>query len=105
MRLILLPALLLLATPALAQFPPPGVYACTDAGGASVGTISLLVAGDYQWQTPDGKSTSGQVASAGTSVEALTGPLADLHWKGEFSTDQGNTVFVFNSDGGKVTCK
>jgi hypothetical protein len=64
-----------------------------------------LVAGDYQWQTPDGKSVTGQVASASTSVEALTGPLADRHWKGAFETDAGKTTFVFQTDGGQVTCK
>jgi len=37
------------ATPALAQFPPPGVYACTDATGAAVGELNLFTAGDYTW--------------------------------------------------------
>src|SRR5690242_12399878 len=95
---------LLFASPALAQFPPPGIYACTDAGAKTLGTISLLVAGDYQWQTPDGKSAAGQVSSASTSVEALSGPLADQHWKGSFSTTAGKTTFVFATDGGQVIC-
>ena len=98
-------ALIALAAPALAQFPPPGIYACTAENGDKLGSLSLLVAGDYQWQTPDGKSVTGQVASASTSVEALTGPLADQHWKGGFETDAGKTMFVFQTDAGKVTCK
>lgn len=97
--------LITLTAPALAQFPPPGVYVCTAETGDKLGSLSLLVAGDYQWQTPDGKSVNGQVASASTSVEALTGPLADQHWKGEFETDAGKTTFVFQSDAGKVTCR
>jgi hypothetical protein len=104
MRILFALPLLLLASPALAQFPPPGIYVCTDAGGAAIGTISLLVAGDYQWQTPDGTSATGQVASAANTVEALTGPLADQHWKGDFSTDMGKTIFVFATDAGKVVC-
>ena len=80
--------------PALAQFPPPGIYTCFAADGSKLGALSLLVAGDYQWRAPDGNSVNGQVASASTSVEALSGPLADKHWKGEFATD-----------GGQVTCK
>ncbi len=39
-----------MTSPALAQFPPPGIYACADEAGVALGTISLLVAGDYQWQ-------------------------------------------------------
>jgi hypothetical protein len=102
-----LPALIVvaLATPALAQFPPPGIYACTDETGAKLGTLSLLVAGDYQFDRPDGTSATGQIASASTSVEALTGPLAEQHWRGDFSTDAGVTVFVLMTDGGKVTCR
>ena len=105
MRLILAVSLALAASPAFAQFPPPGIYACSDANGAKLGTISLLVAGDYQWQTPDGKSVTGQVASASNSVEALSGPLADQHWKGDFGTEAGKTTFVFTTDAGKVICK
>ena len=91
--------------PALAQFPPPGIYTCFAADGSKLGALSLLVAGDYQWRAPDGSSVTGQVASASTSVEALSGPLADQHWKGEFATDAGKTTFVFGTDGGQVTCK
>jgi hypothetical protein len=96
---------IILASPALAQFPPPGIYSCAGETGDKLGTISLLVAGDYQWQTPDGKSVTGQVASASSNVEALTGPLADQHWKGAFETVAGKTTFVFSTDGGKVVCK
>ena len=96
--------LLLLATPALAQFPPPGIYACVNANGGQVGSLSLLVAGDYQFDDAGGKSFTGQIASASTSVEALTGPLADQHWKGSFTTAAGKTTFVFDSDSGKITC-
>ena len=104
MRYALALPLLLIATPALAQFPPPGIYACTSADGAKLGTLSLLVAGDYQFDDASGKSATGQVASASTSVEALTGPLGDQHWKGGFTSEAGKTVFVFDTESGKVTC-
>ena len=96
--------LLLIATPALAQFPPPGIYACVNVNGGQVGSLSLLVAGDYQFDDASGKSSTGQIASASTSVEALTGPLADQRWKGGFTTTAGKTTFVFDTDAGKVTC-
>lgn len=105
MRTALACCLMLAATPALAQFPPPGIYACADAGGTTLGSLSLLVAGDYQWQAADGTSAAGQVASASTSVTALSGPLADQHWSGGFSTEAGKTTFVFKTDAGQVTCK
>jgi hypothetical protein len=104
MRTILAVFLALAASPALAQFPPPGIYACADETGAKLGTLSLLVAGDYQWDTPDGTQATGQVASAATSIEALTGPLAEQHWRGDFSTEAGKTTFVFGTDVGKVVC-
>jgi hypothetical protein len=105
MRLPFVIAILLIATPALAQFPPPGVYTCANADGGTIGTLSLLVAGDYQFDDAAGKSSTGQVASAASSVEALTGPLGDQHWRGYFSTDMGKTVFAFSTDSGKVTCR
>lgn len=105
MRVSLALLFALIATPALAQFPPPGIYDCASEQGDRLGVLSLLVAGDYQWDTPDGKSATGQVASASVSVEALSGPLADQHWKGEFATEMGGAVFVFATDGGKVTCR
>ena len=105
MRIILAAILALLTTPALAQFPPPGIYGCTNVNGGQVGTLSLLVAGDYQFDDASGKSSTGQVASAGTSIEALTGSLADQHWKGFFVTDAGKTNFLFDTDTGKVACQ
>jgi hypothetical protein len=105
MRTALACCLIFAVTPALAQFPPPGIYACTDADGTALGSLSLLVAGDYQWQTPDGASATGQVASASTSVTALSGPLAGQHWSGDFSTESGTTTFVFKTDAGPVACK
>src|SRR5579862_4708868 len=105
MRFLIAAGLALIVTPAFAQFPPPGIYACADASGAKLGTLSLLVAGDYQWDTPDGKSASGQVTSAATSLKAQSGPLADQHWAGAFATTAGKTTFVFKTDAGPITCK
>ena len=103
MRFAVALAAMLIATPAVAQFPPPGIYQCSDSGGALVGTLNLFVAGDYAWTGVDGE---GQVASAGTDVEALTGPLADIHLKGAFRTDEvGETQFVFESDLGRFGCE
>ena len=98
-------ALAFLTAPALAQFPPPGVYTCFAADGSKLGSLSLLVAGDYEWLNKSGTSVTGQVASAGTAVEALSGQLGDQHWNGSFSTDAGKTTFVFTTDGGQVTCE
>jgi hypothetical protein len=106
MRLLLALSLMLLATPALAQFPPPGVYACMSAG-ASFGELTLLVAGDYSFKAADGTSAGGQVASAGTDVDALSGPLKQLNLTGTFETDDtGATTFRFtNPDGLQITCR
>lgn len=104
MRMLLVLSIALTATPALAQFPPRGIYSCANESGDELGVLSLLVAGDYQWDMPDGSSATGQVASASSSVEALTGPLADQHWKGSFATEQGETTYVFETDSGRVTC-
>ena len=105
MRLIPIAALILMATtPVLAQFPPPGIYSCSSEAGEKLGVLSLLVAGDYRWDA-NGTSVTGQVASAGSSVEALTGPLAGQHWRGTFSAELGETVFVFETDDGKVMCR
>lgn len=104
MRRLFALALLLAPSPALAQFPPPGIYQCTDEAGAELGVLSLLVAGDYQWDA-DGTSTKGQVASAGNSVEALTGPLGDKHWRGSYAEEMGVTTFAFDTDDGKVVCR
>ena len=98
--------LALLATPALAQFPPPGVYACVAETGDNLGELSLFVAGDYSFKNVDGNSGAGQIASAGTDVNPLSGPLKDLGLTGTFSTDAtGKTVFKLESaDGLEVTC-
>ena len=91
-------------SPAMAQFPPPGVYTCSPIEGPVLGTLSLLVAGDYSWQPVSGTSGQGQVASSGTDVEALTGPLADAHWHGSFATQAGATRFTFATDQGVTVC-
>ena len=104
MRYALAALFALLASPALAQFPPPGIYTCVDASGAKLGVLSLLAAGDYHWDTPDGKSATGEVSSASTSVTALSGPLADQHWSGQFA-QAGKTSFAFKTDGGAVSCQ
>lgn len=96
--------LLLLTTPAFAQFPPPGIYACTDGTGRELGTLSLLVAGDYQWDTPDGQSAMGQMTSAANRVEAISGVLGEQHWAGRFVTERGETTFAFETDGGPIAC-
>ena len=96
---------LLVTTPAFAQFPPPGIYQCVDGTGASVGTLTLLVAGDYDFKSETLPSGTGQVASSGTSVNSISGPLADLHLTGSFSSDQrGEAVFVFDTDKGRWQC-
>ena len=106
MRPLLALPLILLATPALAQFPPPGSYACTSAG-ASFGELTLFVAGDYSFKAADGTTGTGQVASAGTDVDALSGPLKSLDLKGVFGTDDtGATTFKFTGDNGlEVICR
>jgi hypothetical protein len=105
MRLLLALTFALIAAPALAQFPPPGIYSCADASGSKLGTLSLLTAGDYQWDTPDGKSATGQIASASTRVTAQTGPLADQRWTGDFTTNAGVTTFAFKTDAGPASCR
>ena len=106
MRVPLLLAFVLFATTALAQFPPPGVYACFHADGAAFGELTLLVAGDYAFTAADGSAGSGQVASAGTDVNPLSGPLHALGLTGAFGTDEaGRTLFRFTGrDGLVVTC-
>jgi len=103
MRVFTALLLVFVATPALAQFPPPGIYSCSEESGSALGVMSLLVAGDYQWEA-GGMSSTGQMASAGDGVEALTGPLGDQHWRGRFFTELGETTFVFDTDSGKVIC-
>lgn len=96
----------LLATPALAQFPPPGVYACVASDGAPLGELTLFVAGDYSFKDAAGNSASGQVASAGTDINPLSGPLKDMGVAGGFVTDGGVTVLSFAAtDGPQFSCK
>lgn len=99
-------ALLALTTaPAFAQFPPPGVYQCADMNGAAFGTLTLLVAGDYDFSSSTTVGGSGQVASSGNSVNALTGPLADMDLNGSFTTDdRGEASFMFSTTLGSVLC-
>lgn len=98
---------LLTATPALAQFPPPGVYGCVDGEGTAAGELTLLVAGDYSFTDAQGETGSGQVASAGTDVDPLSGPLAERQLFGTFDTGpDGATVFVFTGpDDLTLTCR
>ena len=105
--LTLAAALAFLATPALAQFPPLGVYKCVSETGANLGELTLFVAGDYSFKNVDGNSGSGQVASAGTDVNPLSGPLKDMQLEGVFGTDDtGQTTFRFTgADGLEVTCE
>ena len=95
---------MLIVTPALAQFPPLGVYDCEDTAGTKLGTLSLLVAGDYQWDA-GGQTFMGQIASSGTNVEALSGPLGEAKWTGSFLTQMDRTSFVFETTSGQVTCE
>jgi len=98
-------ATMALTAPALAQFPPPGIYQCVDMEGAAFGTLTLLVAGDYQFDAAEGIGGRGQVASSGNSVDALSGPLADIDLKGSFTTDErGEASFMLTTTLGSVLC-
>jgi hypothetical protein len=105
-KLVLAAVLALVTSPALAQFPPPGIYLCIDANGMPFGTMNLLVAGDYNWIAEDGTEGKGQVSSAGNNVEALSGPLKDINAKGSFATDEasGETKFALTSSRGDLKC-
>jgi hypothetical protein len=102
---IITAAFALTTAPAFAQFPPPGVYQCVDMNGAAFGTLTLLVAGDYDFTSSATIGGSGQVASSGNSVNALTGPLAHIGLKGSFTTDErGEASFLFSTTRGSVLC-
>ncbi|WP_375449719.1 hypothetical protein [uncultured Devosia sp.] len=91
--------------PALAQFPPPGVYQCVDMNGTAFGVLSLQVAGDYQFDSSVTLGGSGQVASSGNSVNAVSGPLADIGLAGSFTTDErGEASFIFTTNMGSLLC-
>lgn len=107
MRTLILASLALFAAtlPALAQFPPPGIYICVDMQGAAFGTLTLQVAGDYDFATKTGIGGTGQVASSGNSINALTGPLADIGLTGSFATDErGEATFTFTTSQGSILC-
>lgn len=102
---ITIAALVLTTAPAFAQFPPPGVYQCVDMGGKAFGVLTLLVAGDYAFQSSVTVGGTGQVASAGNSVSAVSGPLADIDLKGSFTTDtDGAASYMFTTTLGSVLC-
>ena len=105
-KIALIAAFTLIATlPSQAQFPPPGVYQCVDINGKAFGILTLQVAGDYQFQSPITVGGSGQVASSGNSVNALSGPLADIGLTGSFTTDaKGEASFMFTTNMGSVLC-
>ncbi len=91
-------------TPALAQFPPPGVYLCVDMNGGAFGTLSLSPAGEYDFQSADGIGGSGRLASSGSSVNAISGPLADIDLSGSFTTGARGAEFMFSTLEGSVLC-
>ena len=93
-----------LTSPAFAQFPPPGVYLCVDMQGAAFGTLSLAPAGDYDFRSSIAIGGTGQMASSGNSVNAISGPLADIGLTGSFSTEGGRTSFMFSTNMGSVLC-
>ena len=104
-NLIAAAIVLIATTPALAQFPPPGVYICVDMNGASFGTLTLQVAGDYDFSSDANVGGSGQVASSGNSVNAVSGPLADIELSGSFAMDErGEATFTFSTTLGSVLC-
>jgi hypothetical protein len=117
LTLMLLATLIFVAWDSLAfaQFPPPGIYRCTSAAGAPVGTLSLFAAGDYQFSVAadssfnekagDPGNGKGQVGSASTAVTAMSGLLASVyHWKGSFKLDaKKHAIFTFTGADGSTT--
>lgn len=98
-------AFALTTAPALAQFPPPGVYQCIDLDGNALGVLTLLVGGDYDFTSSSMIGGDGQVTSSGNSVTAVSGPLADIDLSGSFTLDpQGNAFFMFGTALGGVMC-
>jgi len=75
--------------PALAQFPPPGIYTCFAADGSKLGSLSLLVAGDYEWLSA---YLSGGARVGGKKATASTGGLKALPASG--IKESGSIVVV-----------
>jgi hypothetical protein len=107
MRKLVIVALLFASiSPALAQFPPPGIYSCIAASGEQFGELTLLVGGDYAFEAVNGPSVSGQLASAGTDINPLTGPLKAMQLIGTFFAEDGRTVLQFvGPQGLTVLCR
>lgn len=104
-KLIAAAIILAATTPAFAQFPPPGVYLCVDMNGASFGVLTLQVAGDYTFSSDATIGGTGQIASSGNSVNAVSGPLADIDLTGSFTTnDKGEATFTFTTMMGSILC-
>ncbi len=80
------------------------MFTCKSAAGTNVGVLTLYVGGDYMWDGADGRMGTGQVSSAGNTVEALTGPLKSEAWAGAFAEEMGRTTYSFEGNGGAVTC-
>lgn len=102
---ITIAALALTTAPALAQFPPPGIYQCINLDGEDFGVLTLLVGGDYQFTSDMTAEGSGQIASSGNSVRAVTGPLADIELAGSYVIDlNGNAFFMLGATLGGISC-
>lgn len=102
---ITIAAIAFTTVPAMAQFPPPGIYQCVDMSGGAFGILALSPAGDYDFSSSATIGGTGQVASSGDSVNAVSGPLADIDLKGSFTTDSsGKTSFMFTTTLGSVLC-
>lgn len=95
----------LTTAPAMAQFPPPGIYQCVDMAGKAFGMLGLQAGGDYDFASSATIGGSGQVASSGNAVTAISGPLADIDLAGSFSSDASGAVsFMLTSTLGSVLC-
>lgn len=92
------------ASPALAQFPPPGVYLCVDMAGGPFGTLTLQAAGDYDFAAADGIGGTGQLASSANTINAISGPLADIGLTGTFTTGANGAEFMLSTLQGSVLC-
>jgi hypothetical protein len=97
--------LVLTTTSAFAQFPPPGVYQCINLDGEDFGVLTLLVGGDYQFSSDVIAEGTGQIASSGNSVRAVSGPLADIELAGSFVIDlNDNAFFMLGATVGGISC-